>query len=165
MSRVRLDQEVNTDDYGVTTCAALLDSRHAIVEKCDHFGRNDVTKYFVTLLDPSGALTNGCFEIGQKAYESRAAHGFDKLPAADAASVPTLPTIAPPVPSTADAAPASQFSVSGVLYVGQWHEDHYRVTVPYDAMIFMRSALNVIYEQAHESGGSIYDVSYLLKSE
>lgn len=81
MARVRLDAPVNSTDYGITTCAALLDNGHAIVERVEHFGRNDVTKYFVTLLDLKGAITSGCFEIGQKAYESRAAKGQDKLPA------------------------------------------------------------------------------------
>ena len=92
MPRVKLDQPVNTGAgfYGVTTCAALLDQGHAFVEKSDHFGKNNVTKYFVTLIDRRGNATDDCFEIGQKAYESRAAKGQNIKPETKAAPPPAF---------------------------------------------------------------------------
>lgn len=74
MARVKLNQPVNADGT-ITTCAELLDAGKAIVERVDNFGKNMVVKYFCTLLDDYGNITSGCFEIGQKAYESRVAKG------------------------------------------------------------------------------------------
>ncbi len=90
MPRVKLDQPVNTGSefYGVTTCADLLDAGRAFVERVDNFGRNRITKYFVTLIDRRGNATNSCFEIGQKAFESRVAKGQNVPPKASADSVP-----------------------------------------------------------------------------
>jgi hypothetical protein len=80
--RVKLNQSVNAAEYGITTCSELLDSGKAIVERVDHFGRNSVTKYFVTLLNPDGTKSDSCFEIGQKAYESRVRKNQHILPIA-----------------------------------------------------------------------------------
>jgi hypothetical protein len=78
MPRVKLNQPVNVNGI-ITTCAELLDSGNAIVEKSDGWyskrSEHLVTKYLVKLLDTNGQPTSSCFEIGQKAYESRVARG------------------------------------------------------------------------------------------
>lgn len=79
--RVKLNQPVDSKFYGIITCAELLDSGEAWVECVPNFGRNRVTKYFVTLVNPKDYNDESyCFEIGQKAYESRAAKGQNVKP-------------------------------------------------------------------------------------
>ena len=70
MSRVTLSQPVRYDEQ-ITTCAELLDKGIAIVRKTDRFDspRSPTgmrTAYFVQIIG-----TNSCYEIGQRAYESR----------------------------------------------------------------------------------------------
>jgi hypothetical protein len=81
MARVKLSDKVNANWWGITTPAQLLDEGKAIVEKVERFGKREVTKYFCTLVNLDGTLSNNCWDIGQKAYESRAAKGQNKLPA------------------------------------------------------------------------------------
>src|SRR5690606_38975470 len=91
--RVKLNQSVNAAEYGITTCSELLDSGKAIVERVDHFGRNSVTKYFVTLLNPDGTKSDSCFEIGQKAYESRVRKNQHILPNAPTPAIKPVHSI------------------------------------------------------------------------
>lgn len=78
MARVKLNQPVNVNGI-ITTCAELLDSGNAIVDKSNSWyskrSEHLVTKYLVRLLGKDGLPTSSCFEIGQKAYESRKAIG------------------------------------------------------------------------------------------
>lgn len=79
MARIQLNKPVYDLDGHITTLADLLDAGKAYVVKCDHFGKNDVTRYFVDLVDSEG-VTQGSFDIGQKAYESRAKKGQNVNP-------------------------------------------------------------------------------------
>lgn len=78
MARVTLNQPVNANG-DITTIAALLDSGRAFVERVEHWGKNDVVAYFATMIDSSGNEA-GSWQIGQKAYESRAAKGQNTRP-------------------------------------------------------------------------------------
>lgn len=73
MARVRLSDRVRVDGGEISTPAELLDEGRAVVSKVDKFRgpRGGVrVAYFVDLVDGSGS-----WEIGEKAYESRAAKG------------------------------------------------------------------------------------------
>jgi len=81
MARVKLDSLVNYNGR-ITTCGQLLDDGLAFVEKVDNFHsrtKGTVTKYFVTIAKNYPQVMTG-WEIGQKAYESRASKGQDKIP-------------------------------------------------------------------------------------
>lgn len=113
MPRVRLDQPVNSE-YGLTTCSDLLNSGKAVVERVENFGRNMVTKYFCTLLNLDGTLSDACFEIGQKAYESRAAIGQNQVPVLIKPESPTL------LPVAFD---GTVLSVGNETFTPLWDED------------------------------------------